>query len=74
MKIVDYLDIKLNLNERMRKQLTSMPNPTIPRKLSRKFQNLLKKDYPVYLQQNRNWKIRKITVRSAYGNAVITKN
>ena len=35
----------------MRKQLTSMSNSTIPCKLSRKFQDLLKKDYPVHLQQ-----------------------
>ena len=58
----------------MRKQITSMSNPTIPRKLSRKFQDLLKKDYPAYLQQKKYLKIRKITMNSIYGNAVTTKN
>ena len=58
----------------MRKQLTSMSNPTIPRKLSRKFQGLLKKDCPDYLPQRKYLKIRKITMNSVYDNADITKN
>ena len=48
----------------MRKQLASMLNPTIPRKLSRKFQDRLKKDYPAYLQQKKYLKIRKIIMGS----------
>ena len=72
----------------MRKQLTSMSNLTIARTLSRKFQDLLKKDYPAsrkfqdllkkdylaYLQQKKYLKIQKIAMSSVYGNAVITKN
>ena len=50
----------------MTKQFTSMSNPTISRKLSRKFQDLLKKDYPGYLQQRKYLKIRKITMSSVY--------
>ena len=82
LKIVDYLDVALNLNDGtyalfinlIRKQLTSMSNPTIPRKLSTKFQDLLKKGYPAYLQQKKYLKIRKIITSSVYGNAVMTKN
>ena len=48
----------------MRKQLASMLNPTIPRKLSRKFQDRLKKDYLAYLQQKKYLKIRKIIMGS----------
>ena len=56
----------------MRKQLTSMSNPTIHRKLSRKFQDLLKKG-PAYLQQRKYLKIRKVAISSVYDNADITK-
>ena len=56
----------------MRKQITYMSNATIPHKLSRKFQDLLKKDYPANLQQKQYLKIRMITRSSVYGNAVIT--
>ena len=57
-----------------RKQLRSMSNPTISPKLSRKFQGLLKKDYPTYLQQRKYLKIRKIPMSSVYGNKDIMKN
>ena len=58
----------------VRKQLTSMSNPTIHCKLSRKFQDLLKK-VPAYLQhqQRKYLKIRKVTISSVYDNADITK-
>ena len=42
--------------------------------LKLKFQDLLKKDYPAYLQQKKYLKIRKITMSSEYGNAAIMKN
>ena len=82
LKIVDYLDVTLNLNDGtyrpfinlIRKQLTSMSNLTIPRKLSKIFQDRVKKDYPAYLQQRKYLKIRKITMSSVYGNTDITKN
>ena len=45
-----------------------------PGKLARKFQVLLKIDYPAYLQQRKYLKIRMITMSSVYGNADITKN
>ena len=68
LKIVDYLDVTLNLNDGtyalfinlMGKQLISMPNPTIPYKLSRKFQNQLKKDYPAYLHQRKYFKFERL--------------
>ena len=58
----------------MRKQLTSMSNLTIPCNLSRKFQDLLKTDWPAYLQRRKYLKTRKITTSSVYDNADITQN
>ena len=43
-------------------------------KVKLKFQDLLKKGYPAYLQQKKYLKIRKIIMSSKYGNAAITKN
>ena len=43
----------------MKKQLTSMSNLAIPYKLTRRFQGILKKDFPAYHQQKKifeNWK------------------
>ena len=43
----------------MKKQFTSMSNLAIPYKLSRRFQGILKKDFPAYHQQKKifeNWK------------------
>ena len=43
----------------MKKQFTSMSNRAIPYKLSRRFQGILKKDFPAYHQQKKifeNWK------------------
>ena len=43
----------------MKKQFTSMSNLAIPYKLSRRFQGILKKDFPTYHQQKKifeNWK------------------
>ena len=65
--------IALSINP-IGKQLTSMSNPAIPHKLSRTFQDLFRKDYPVYLQQRIHLKNRKITMSSLYNNVHITKD
>ena len=67
LKKVGYLDVTLNLDDGtyplfinlIRKQITSISNPTIPHKLLRKSQILLKRDYPAYLQQRKYLKIQK---------------
>ena len=59
LKIVNYLETTLNLNDGryhpfqnlMVKQLTSMSHTTTLQKVSRKSQDQLKKDYLAYLQQ-----------------------
>ena len=63
MKIVDYLDVALNLNggtyrpfNKPAKETTYIHVESDHLKLSRKFQDLLKKDYPTYLQQKKYFK------------------
>ena len=59
LKIFDYLDVPLNLNDGTYRPFHKPNEETTyihvesdyPRKLSRKFQDLLKKDYPAYIQQ-----------------------
>ena len=82
LKIVYYLDVTLNFNDGTYRHFHNSNEETTyihvesdhPRKLSRKFQDLLKKDYPDYLQQRKYLKIRKITMSSVEDNVDITKN
>ena len=82
LKIVDYLDVTLNLNDgtynrfhKSNEETTYIHvDPTIPSKLSRKFRDLLKKDYRAYRQQRKYLKIRKVTRSSVYYNTDIKKN
>ena len=82
LKIVDYLDVTLNLNDGTC-HLFHKPNEETTHihvecnhhlQLSRKVQDLLKKDQPPHLQQRKYLKIRKISMSSVYNNGDITKN
>ena len=57
----------------MRKQLIHVESEH-HLQIIKKFQDLLKKDYPAYLQQRKYLKIRKIAMSRVYDNVDITKN
>ena len=65
-KVVDYLDVTLNLNNGAYRPFHKLNEETT--------YIYVKSDYPAHLQQRKYLKIWKIAMSNVYGNVDITKN